>query len=85
MHNDRRISDLRLSLASLVMDEVYHDGDGCQDAEADSQRYSGVHPDVNTLVCINTYTVHSSRICKQRHIMSDVITAEVSIDCRKLY
>jgi len=36
VHNDWRISDLRLSLASLVVDEVYHDGDGCQDAEADS-------------------------------------------------
>ena len=47
---------LLLSLASLVVDEVDHDGDGCQDAEADSQRYSGVHPDVNTLLRVNTYT-----------------------------
>jgi len=50
------MSLLTLSLTSLVMDEVNNQRDGRQDAEADSQRYSGVHPYINALMRVYTYT-----------------------------
>ena len=40
------------------MDEVYDDDDRRQDAETDQQRYAGVHPDVDSCLCIYTYTQH---------------------------
>jgi len=45
-----------LAIASLVVNEVDHNDDGYQDAEADGQRYSCVHQDVHTFVRVYTYT-----------------------------
>jgi len=41
---------LMLLFASLVVDEVNYYDDHGQNAEADRQRYSGVHPNVDSFV-----------------------------------
>lgn len=47
--------DLRNGLDTPFLDGVDDEGEGAEDAEADSQSYSGLHSDMKTLVSVDTW------------------------------
>jgi len=60
--------------ASLGVNAINDGNKGCQDGEADRQRYSDVLPDVDTFLRVYAYTEHARRV-KNGAIISLPVTS----------